>query len=232
MAGALFGATLTRPEGFGVAAIVLGLLGVLSWRDERRVMARAALMGAALYLAAFAVYFAWRYRTFGYPLPNTFYAKTGGGLRQDRRGAVYVGYFTLHFVLPWLPWGFLAPWRAAQKWSLTRAAQPRRWSSWLARWPGGIIAAAVIAGYTGYVVLVGGDYMAMYRFMVPVLPLLYVLFGAGIQQALDGLSIAGPRRAVLALMAVATAAGIFVQSTPLEGASSRRRRACTARIGA
>ena len=44
VAVALFGATLTRPEGFGIAAIVLGLLGVLSWRDERRAMAPAALM--------------------------------------------------------------------------------------------------------------------------------------------------------------------------------------------
>ena len=60
--------------------------------------------------------------------------------------------------------------------------------------------------------------MAMYRFMVPVLPLIYVLFGAGIQQALHGLPIDGPRRAVLGLMAVTTAAGIFVQSTPLKGA--------------
>jgi hypothetical protein len=218
VAGALFGATLTRPEGFGIAAIVLGLLGVLSWRDQRREMARAALMGTALYLAAFVVYFAWRYRTFGYPLPNTFYAKTGGGLRQYWRGAVHVGYFMLHFVLPWLPWGFLAAWRAAEEWSLTGPARSPDWSSWPSRWPGGVIAVTVVAGYTGYVVLVGGDYMAMYRFMVPVLPLLYVLFGAGIQQALDGLSIAGARRAVLALMAVATAAGIFVQSTPLEGA--------------
>jgi len=214
---ALFGATLTRPEGFGVAAIVLSVLGILSWRDERRTMPRAALVATALYLAGFAVYFAWRYHTFGYPLPNTFYAKTGGGLHQYSRGAVHVGYFMLHFVLPWLPWGVLAAWRAAEKWSATRPA-PRRWSSWLPRRSGGIIAWSVVAGYTGYVVLVGGDYMAMYRFMVPVLPLLYVLFGAGIHQALDGLSIAGPRRAVLALMAVTTAAGIVVHSTPFEAA--------------
>jgi hypothetical protein len=120
-------------------------------------------------------------------------------------------------VLPWLPWGFVRVWRAAEERSLTRMAAWRGSSLGLTRQPGGLIGWTVVAGYTSYVVLVGGDYMAMYRFMVPVLPLLYVLFGAGVQHALDGLSIGGSRRVVLALMALATGAGIFVQSTPLEG---------------
>ena len=56
-------ATLTRPEGFGVAAIVL-LAACWLWpRREAGRGAPLALIAAAVYYGAFALYFAWRYAT-------------------------------------------------------------------------------------------------------------------------------------------------------------------------
>ena len=46
-------------------------------------------------------------------------------------------------------------------------------------WLAGVLALA----YTAYIVAVGGDYMAMYRFFVPVI-LMYALVGIAVQQTL------------------------------------------------
>ena len=214
----LFCATLTRPEGFGVAAIVLPAVWWLRPDQEKTRRVSAALIATAVYLGAFAVYFAWRYATFGYLLPNTFYAKTGGGLRQSWRGLVYVSYFSLHFVLPWHPWIVLWAWRAAEE---RDNVQQRRWRGWFAlrrEHAGTVIACAVVAGYTGYVVLVGGDYMAMYRFAVPVLPLLYLLLGLFAHHSVTGVEMTGGRRILLGGMGLLTASAILLQSTPVEQA--------------
>jgi arabinofuranosyltransferase len=214
----LFCATLTRPEGFGVAAIVLPAAWWLGTGPENARRVPPALIAAAVYLGAFVIYFAWRYETFGYPLPNTFYAKTGGGLHQYWRGFVHITYFALHFVLPWLPWGLLWAWRAAGDRGSARRSQPRGWFARGRRHAGAVIASAVVVGYTSYVVLVGGDYMAMYRFAVPVLPLLYLLLGLCAHHAVTGLEMNGGRRIVLGAMGLLTAGAVLLQSTPFEQA--------------
>ena len=43
--------------------------------------------------------------------------------------------------------------------------------------PGTKLCLTLLAVYTAYIVWVGGDYMAMYRFFAPVIPLLYLLVG-------------------------------------------------------
>ncbi len=211
-------ATLTRPEGFGIFAIVLGVAfvgGRLSDRGKR-----AAWLLAATYLPAFLFYFAWRYRVFGYLLPNAFYAKTGGGIHQYWRGLVYAGYFALHFLAPCSPWVVLWAWRLADDESGWTGLGG--WRAAILRScrqdPGIWIAGAVIAGYVGNVILVGGDYMAMYRFFVPVLPLTYSLFGVVVQRAVAGIPLTARRRVTLAALVLTSLGGVLLQSTPYEQA--------------
>jgi arabinofuranosyltransferase len=211
-------ATLTRPEGFGIFVIILVVEG--AWRaaapDARRLRESALLAG--IYLPVFLAYFAWRFHTFGYPLPNTFYAKTGGGLEQLHRGIIYLGYFALHFLTPCVPWAVLCAWRLAgdrdggpERQTRTSAdADERRRGLW--------IAGAVVAGYLADVALVGGDYMAMYRFVVPVLPLIAALFGDVVEGAVQGMPLPPPRRALLALFALVSIGGVLLQSTRYETA--------------
>ena len=98
---ALLLAALTRPEGVLAIAVVAATGLALSRGDA---LARRSLLPPLLLVAAaFAVFLAWRWSTFGSLLPNTFYAKTGAGGAQLARGAQYVGYFALHYLLPWLP---------------------------------------------------------------------------------------------------------------------------------
>lgn len=202
---ALMMATLTRPEGFLLAAVA-GWMTLRGDAPDRR-----HRPPAWAFLVAFALFSivltALRMVYFGAPLPNTFFAKTGGGGLQALRGAVYLGYFAFHFLLPLLPIGVLAWSRAGKRHEGTR----RLASVGLQLW---------CACYVLYVVAVGGDYMAMYRFLVPILPALYLLVG----RASEGVLGAGgsrPRRParlrhVAALVVVAATAGTFVHSLPLE----------------
>ena len=184
-----FLATSTRMEG----VLIFGLLWALAWaylgRDaEGR---NKLLMSAGLFGLLLAGLTAWRWTSFGYPLPNTFYAKTGGGLEQARRGVVHVSWFGLLFALPLLP-GFLGIWR---------------------RWPrifGASACGLILTVYSIYIAVVGGDYMAMFRFFVPVLAPLYLLFAAAVS---EGIGSSWRRNTAVAIGLM----GTLVHSTPLEG---------------
>lgn len=174
---ALFTATLLRPEG----ALAFGLLGALggaftAGRPRRRWL--DLLVAASCYLVPFALYLAWRFWYFGDLLPNTFYAKTGGGPHQWLRGGVFATGFVMQFVVPLVPWAMVALWQAAVRRRDDAAEAGRRQA-------GGTRALAaasalLFAGFTVYVVLVGGDYMAMHRFFVPVMPPLYLAAAAAL----------------------------------------------------
>ena len=137
-------AALTRPE--APLHITLVHLGLLLGAPDRR---RQLLCGAAA-AVPFAVVLvsltAWRLHTYGHPLPNTFYAKTGGAplMRGVRYLAVHAG---THPAL----WG-LAAGRAL-------AGRPGRWT---------LPAAALVLGQVAYVLAVGGDFKPTGRFLIPV----------------------------------------------------------------
>jgi hypothetical protein len=154
-------AALTRPEG-------LGFWGLgLAFSAARAGSRRGALRSAAFYALpglALALYFAWRLTYYGFPFPNTYYAKTGGGPDLWRQG-----------------------WHGLRLF----AAQPAH-ALWIAAAALGTIAGlrtrgrarattAVMAGATIlhllWVVSVGDDGLRVHRFEVPVLPTLAFLVG-------------------------------------------------------
>lgn len=205
-------ATLTRPEGLMIAALLLGLSGVVSLLDDRPAVAPVILAGAA-YALLVAAYVAWRYSRYGYLLPNTFYAKTGGGLPQVLRGGLLAYLFLMQFALPLVPAGLMAIWAAGlpRVGRLSRGdlADAFRAHAFL------IFAAVIVVAYTAYNVLVGGDYMAMHRFFVPVLPFLYLLFGA-VTALLHSRATTRANAAGLGALLAFTAAATVFPSTPLE----------------
>jgi arabinofuranosyltransferase len=147
-------ATLTRPEGALLAAVVLGshLLrhagaGGRAWRAP------------ALYAGFLLGLCAWRLAYYGDPLPNTFYAKVGGV--PPLFGVGYAGSFLRDGAAWLLPPGLLAAWRVERL------------------RPTALYAAAFMA----YVVGVGGDSLGHARLLVPVLPCLAALAVAGAESA-------------------------------------------------
>jgi hypothetical protein len=162
-------------------------------------------------LSLFAVYFAWRWSYFGYPLPNTFYAKTGGGTAQYQRGASYALQFGLHYIVPWLPALLLLRfWRRGVGAHETKVSGGARLPI--------VAAGAVFMAYGLAIIWLGGDYMAMYRFFVPVLPFLYLTLARPFvaQLFVDRAAGAVSHRAALAAVLGVALLGTGFHSTPLE----------------
>jgi hypothetical protein len=219
--GALLLSILTRPEGALVYALVLAVALAAS-RGRVALSLRDFSAPVALSLALFAVYFGWRWSYFGYPLPNTFYAKTGGTLAQYARGTRYAWLFAQHYLLAWAPLLALA-WLSPGVGSGARDGSFAGGRSGVApflREHSLLVTSAVVAGcYALYIAWVGGDYMAMYRFFVPTLPLLYLLLASAARRAFSFARERGGARPALAGASLAIAAlGTLVHSTPLEQA--------------
>jgi arabinofuranosyltransferase len=137
-------AAMTRPEGAFVFALVLA---------HRLADPSARTRGLARWVLTFAIpfgaYFLWRYQYYGFLLPNTFYAKVGDSLEQVERGLKYVGKFFIVMGVPALALPGFVLGRRVRVVSL---------------------AATITLPYLTYIAVVGGDYMALFRFMVPLMP--------------------------------------------------------------
>jgi arabinofuranosyltransferase len=167
--GVLLGAAaLTRPEGAGIALV----LGLLSWRlgPATSAFRRALLLSVGAFLLIFLPYFLWRWSYYGRLLPNTYYAKVGDAPSQMTRGLVYTQAFFAYSGY-WL----LLP-LAGLLWYRQRRA------------------AALLGGLTAVLALcaivVGGDALPMFRFLVPLLPAFFLLLALGAAGLLERL---GPR---------------------------------------
>ncbi len=187
-------AGLTRPEGVLVFLLFWGhTVYRLGKEQERTDERRRFLAWTAVFAGPGLAYFLWRYSLFGFLLPNTFYAKGGGGVHQAERGVSYLILFARVYLLPaalLLPaWAVVRLWG---RWGTER--QPEREARVTGDARGEVSRATgaswslpvglVVVPYLLYVVYVGGDYMAMFRFLVPVLPLLYFV----VQEALRAIS--------------------------------------------
>ncbi|MFQ5719495.1 MAG: hypothetical protein ACE5IK_08080 [Acidobacteriota bacterium] len=157
--GLLLGlAALTRPEGLALAAILLGW-GAVAGRAHGSGRSLRPIAVPALIVATCVIgHLLFRLATYGDWLPNTFHAKTGGGLRQALRG--------LHYVAT--GWWRLLPWPVLACGALLMRARSRLGP-----------VAALWAASTAGVILVGGDFKPTFRFLVWTLPLLALLATAG-----------------------------------------------------
>src|SRR5262245_44290897 len=126
-------AALTRPEGILLLACLLALGAVLRLPGSP---ARAALLFAALVVP----HFVFRLAYYGDPLPNTFYAKTGGGPAVWGRGARYLGDWIVRY-------GEIALLALALAGAGARRAR---------------IPLALAAAFGAYVIAVGGDGLTMF----------------------------------------------------------------------
>ena len=199
--GALLGihllalSALTRPEGLLFLA-----LAVVDRACRRGDPAR--LLAILLPVLLLAPHFVFRLAYYGYPLPNTFYAKVGGGVEQCLRGLHYLSAF------------FLRPASVLFLAALAAAAP---------RGPHRFLAVAVAAGCAG-VAYVGGDAFGAYRFVIPVLPALSLLTVAGFARLSERLprALAAPAPPALALL---LAGALFAGSRgPVEAEESEVRR--------
>ena len=172
-------AAMTRPEGVLIAA-VLGAARYLQLVCGRRWLpGRAELVCAAWFLALWAPWFAWRWHYYGYPFPNTYYVKASGPW-QDPAMAGQMREHGLYYIWAWLWQTKLVVGLPVALVGLA-AARP---SKVPARFALTSACALMLLVYVPYAVSVGGDFMGLHRFIMP----LFVVAAIAVTLGLDWLS--------------------------------------------
>ncbi|NPA89908.1 MAG: hypothetical protein GXO55_00415 [Chloroflexi bacterium] len=129
---------------------------LLGWREWKGGDKAPLLRMGVGFIGLFLPFFLARWVYFGWPLPNTFYAKMGGGWAAWREGIAYVLMFLR---------------RPGIALALILAA----WGAWRGRtWPT-ILVFGFIPLLLIRAILAGGDWMPHFRLLLPVLPFLYVM---------------------------------------------------------
>ncbi|MEZ4366748.1 MAG: hypothetical protein R2939_10730 [Kofleriaceae bacterium] len=191
-------AAMTRPEGLLITALLGGhRLGHNLWR-ERRLRPRAGeWLALAVFLGVWAPWFAWRSWYYGWPFPNTYYVKAHGPW-QPARLATEMWSGGWHYLEVWLEQTRLR-WAAlpALIGLLAGAAgSPRRIFA--------SVAALVLATYAVYTASVGGDFMGLHRFIMPMFVLAAMVVALGLAWLTEYLPVAW-RCAVLGVVLAAFA---------------------------
>ena len=167
-------ATLIRPEG----AIFMAAAGfcILAEVASRGRSAKSFALFVLPFLVVVGAHFLWRHSYYGYWLPNTFYAKVHGLWWEQSRKffAHFFADYRLHLFLPL---------------GLIPALARRRFDD--------ILWLTAAAFYCGYVVYIGGDRFE-FRFLVAILPILYVLVADGLYVVWCALPRGRPVQRVLA----------------------------------
>ena len=187
--GAIFAlAAMTRPEGIFLFGLTIGFRLLRNLITEKRIRPHPQDIASVLaFVALFFPYFVGRWRYFGWPFPNTFYVKSSGGQGTYTLGLYYLRRFVEDHNVGLLALLGLAGWPAV-------IDRRRRDLFWLA--------ALVLSAFSLYVIKVGGDFMGMFRFVLPVMPLAAVLMQESLRRLYRRLLPLVPRPALyLALTA-------------------------------
>ncbi len=157
---------LLRADGIGVVGLILATSGLVAWGSQRAALRKAVILIGVASLALFGAHAAFRLSYYGDWLPNTARAKvTLDELPETLkhgiqiRGTNYLIAFVLTF--PSVVLGVLGP--------LLLLGRNRSQRTWV------IPAVLTICGHWLYARQVGGDFMAMGRFLVPTLPLIVLV---------------------------------------------------------
>jgi hypothetical protein len=163
---------LTRPEG------LLFVFGFLFYETAASLAGGSAVVGkvkrllpgALVFLVIYGSYFAWRYRFYGYFLPNTFYAKAGGRSSEQLLGRLLqvAPFFT--YLLPFAALGWIGScWWAGDR-----------------RWRGRMV--AVLAMLFVFCFASKREWMPGFRYELALVPVLACLAAIGLDQLMQRIS--------------------------------------------
>lgn len=191
-------ASLTRPDGLLVSACAGAFMLLQAVR--RRLPWASWWSWAALWTACVAPHLVWRHAYYGRWLPNS-YAIKGPALGSFVDGAAYLAgaFVHVHLALLALPIAIGIVLRTC------RGLAPRE----------AILLAWVVVPFLLYVCSTGGDWMPLYRFTVPMLPLVAVASGATLEAIAARLGQRAGRTA-----AAACALALFIPYVALNAAGS------------
>jgi arabinofuranosyltransferase len=158
-----------RADTAAPASIALLLVGavLVVLTAPRSLFARRNLLRIQLFLVPTLIHLMWRFDYYGQWLPNTLTAKTGDSAVQFADGTGYFDYYIGDVEGPLVWFVFAACGLAIAKREGVRLAF-----------------ASMVAAFCSYVMLVGGDWMILGRYFVPLLPVFYVLLDVAARELL------------------------------------------------
>lgn len=184
---------LCRPEGATLIAIGSAVICLPSrgWPEKRWRRLLAWFAPITLLVGGYELF---RLGYYGYPLPNTFYVKTSGeGLWQ--RGLGYLGFAASEF--GWVVVGATA---LAFSYALSAALRSRDehvpYSSRVLV----VCTSLAVSAHLLYVARIGGDFLDLYRFLAPLLPVTFCMLTHAAYRLF--LPTAGPPRLALPMAGV------------------------------
>lgn len=160
---------LIRPEGLLLSGLLTITMVAQGWMRADRPLLRHSLLAGMASLLLLAGVTAWRLSYFGYPVPNTFYAKVSFGLiEQARVGSWYLQRFLQEPAIFVMLAACVAG--ASRLWQSRREPGDGPMSVWLLLAPLGL----VMGLYMG----VGGDHFGSFRQFQVIVPLMAAGAGA------------------------------------------------------
>ena len=160
-----------RPECLAIFGVTVAFeLCTIYLSGTKKYQPILALVGS--FLIIYLPVFLWKWSYFGYPFPNTYYAKTGGGLIQITAG---LSYLWTNLTETFIPSGLLMA---------VFLITIKKDSYFLEK----LYLLIVLLSSWLIVAMNGGDYMLKGRFLTPMFPILYILVGLGISQLTDRIS--------------------------------------------
>jgi len=166
-------AAMTRPEGLLIAAVI-GAVRFTSNALNRRWITRTDLVAAGAFVVIWAPWFAWRWHYYGWPFPNTYYVKASGPW-VDPKMATQMAESGRYYLWVWLKQTHLL-WVSPIVILGAVTAKPRTPRFVLA-----LACALISVVYLPYAASVGGDFMGLHRFIMPVFVAMAVLLGLGLE---------------------------------------------------
>jgi hypothetical protein len=154
---------LTRPEGVVLFGVTIAFECFYRFMRQHPLIDAKLKWLIAWFMLIYAPIYIWKWVYFGWPFPNTYYVKTGGGITQIMGGLDYLLENSIRFIFPaiGIPLALLIL-RSRQPGWLKKISLKRAYI--------GIMAMAGIIIIT----FNGGDHFEFGRFLVPVIPLVIV----------------------------------------------------------
>ncbi|CAN5611455.1 hypothetical protein BH10BAC5_BH10BAC5_01850 [soil metagenome] len=157
-------ASLTRPEGmyfFGLIVLHKIIIAIKEHKKNafKEIFSKKNILIYAIYIVPVAIHMIIRLLYYGYPFPNTAYAKTGISSVYLSAGIDYfIGFYKAYMLYGLIV--LLPLFLFKRKENFFEVS----------------LYYLLIVFYTIYIVTVGGDVLKQYRFFLPILPFIYILF--------------------------------------------------------
>lgn len=177
-------AALTRPEGPLLFALTALHRALVTLARGRFTLGRAELRFVGVFVALVAPHWLWRRWYYGWWLPNTFYIKSSGVGGAWQQG----GYYLLRVVEQFHLW--VVPLFVLVAFFVERPRGLRLLVAYTT---------LVVSAFAVYVASVGGDFMGLFRFVMPVIPLVALVAALALRSMVARLGTLAPLVVALAL---------------------------------